>query len=529
MKELVALVLGFIAFCNAMAQDLSSVDSFVVRRIEIAGELIPKDVQNEVLPRYSNRRVTADELLALAQSLTEYLVSQGFVNSGVVLPDQKIEDGVVRLQIVPGRLERVSIVGNRNLPDGYVAARISASDSEAFNINRAVAGLQTLERDPLVKRLNAELRPGVERGFALLNIQVQEARAYGASAGVDNHISPNVGEFRTVIDAYHRSVFGMRDSLVVDFRHAEGYSGGDVAYRVPITSRDLTIGVSFSADSSRIVTEPFAQLDIRGKSRRYGASLSRPLIDSPTTQFSLEIGGQREQVESFLLGEPFSFSAANADGVSTIVMAQFAQEWVRRGRNRVVAVRSTFNFGLDVWDASIGGDADGEFIEWIGQGEWLQRISWRGGAVALRVLAHLANDRLPAFRKYPLGGAQSIRGYRENIFTRDNGVAASLEWTIPIVNASVRWLNFGESAKSGEPEGQFAIVPFVDYGRGWDFKDDVNAAVDLASAGLALRWRLARNSNMEIQYAKSLIEQVPLSANQVLQDDGIHFSVRLGF
>lgn len=520
-----ALTIGF----NVAAQDLSSLDSLPIRDIEVSGDLIPPDVLDSTLASYRNRQVTAGELLLLAQQLTQYLIEQGYVNSGVILPDQQVNDGVVRLRIVAGRLDRVNVDGNRNVPERYIAARVASVQTDAFNINRAVEGLQVLERDPLIKRLNAELKPSVERGLALLNINVEEARAYGASAGVDNHISPNVGQYRVFVDAYHRSVFGLRDSFAVDYRHAEGYSGGSAEYRVPLTARNTSIGVNFSADSSRIVTEPFAQLDIRGESRRYGVSIGRPFIDSPQTQFSLELGAQREQVESFLLGEPFSFSASDPDGVSTVVMAQFTQEWVRRGRDRVVALRSTLNVGLDAWDASVGGDADGEFIEWVGQGEWLQKTAWRNSAVAFRIQAHLANDELPAFRKYPLGGAQSVRGYRENVFTRDNGVAASLEWSVPIVSAPVRWLSFGEQAIGGQPEGQIALAPFVDYGRGWDYADEGAEAVDLVSAGLSLRWRLAQNSSMEIQYAKSLREQEPLSVERVLQDDGVHFSMRIGF
>jgi hemolysin activation/secretion protein len=517
----VALLLGF----AASSQELSSLPSLHVREIQVSGELIPKALLDEELPRYRNRDVSSEELLALARSLTEYLIAQGYVNSGVILPDQKIENGVVRLEVVAGRLDRIDIAGRKRIASRRIDTLLGDLDDGAFNINRTAERLQLLEREPLVRRISAELRPSVERGHALLDIDIEEHRAYGASVGVDNGVSPNVGGQQAFIDAYHRSVFGWQDAFTVNYRNAEGYSGGGAEYRLPIANR-IAVGVRYAADESRIVVEPFESLDIRGESRRYGIGFRAALIDNLVTQFAVELGAQKEQVRSFLLGEPFSFSSSDTEGRSTVVMAQFIQEWVRRGMARVFAVRSTFNVGLDTWDASIGGNADGEFLEWTAQGEWLEKIAWRDGAVGLRVQVHLANDELPAFRKYPLGGVNSVRGYRESLATRDNSATAALEWKTVIGHWPLRWLNLGGDSRF---DGQLSLAPFVDYGRGWNEFEDRGEPVELASAGAALRWLPANNTSMELHYATSLIDYESNAFERVLADDGVHFSIRVGF
>jgi hemolysin activation/secretion protein len=285
----------------------------------------------------------------------------------------------------------------------------------------------------------------------------------------------------------------------------------------------------FGIDESHIVTEPFEALDIRGESQRYGIVVRQTLLDNAVTQLTLELGGQKEEVQSFLLGEPFSFSSADTDGRSTLVMAQFAQEWVRRGASRVFAIRSTFNVGLDALGASVDGNADGEFIAWTAQGEWLEKLPWRNGTLGLRMQLHLANDDLPAFRKYPLGGVHSVRGYRESLVIRDNAATASLEWRTILARWPLRWMSFGPDSGGAGLDGQLSLSPFIDYGRGWNELDQGGAAVELASIGAALRWQPANNTSFELQYAKSVLHYDYAAGDSVLADDGIHFNLRVGF
>jgi hemolysin activation/secretion protein len=517
----VAVWLGVWASCVA-ADKLSTVPTLLVRDIQIDGDLIPRSVLDEVLPRYRNQMLSSDDLVKLAQQLTAYLVESGYVNSGVILPDQKIENGVVHLHIVAGRVGEVVVTGNRHLSDSYITSRIETGDAP-FNINSAVSKLQKLERDPRIKRLNAELKPSTERGSALLNIDIEEKRMWGASASVDNHISPNVGGVEALFDAYYLSLFGLGDSLTVGYRQAEGFKSGSGQYSVPLNRFDTRVTLLYDQNSSTIVNEPFALLDIEGFTRRYGIVIRQPLVNSLNTELSVELGVHREQVESFLLGEPFSFAVSDADGMSNVTLVQFSQELVHRSAQSVLALRSTFYVGVDALQASVGGDGDGVFIEWLGQGEWLRKLDWLNSMVGVKLQGHLTNDSLPAYRKYSLGGANSVRGYRENLIVRDEGVLASIEWTLPLAHFQVPWLG------DDPGDGQIALVPFADYGYGWDYFVNQNNPEALASVGVGVEWHIGRNSNIELQYGKALIDHIPDNSDKTLQDLGVHFSIRLGF
>lgn len=527
MRGLTSILIALIGLCGArptFAAELSSVATVHVREIKLEGDrLVDPRVFAEHVARLQDRDVSAEELLELAQQLTEHLIERGYVNSGVLLPDQKVDDGVIVLQVVAGKVGTVNVNGNRSLSDRYISSRIGALSDKPFNINDSVRRLQLLQRDPRIKKLDAELKPGVERGFALLNVEVEEQRPYGVSVGIDNHLSPNVGEYQATLDAYHLSVFGMGDALTLGYRYAEGFSGGSFGYALPVNAVGTTVSINAEYNESEIVSEPFAQLNIEGTSLNYGIALRQPLINTLRTEISLTVGVQKEHVESFLLGEPFSFSASDTDGEADVTMILFAQEWVHRDAKRVVAVRSTFNLGVTPAESSMTGEADGEFVEWLGQVEWLQKIDWLSSTLGLKLQLHLSNDTLPAFRKYALGGANSVRGYRENLITRDSGTLASLEWSVPVARWLVPWFS------DGQADGEVTLVPFVDYGRGWDYFETLSEPIDIASVGLGAQWRIGRNSGIDLRYAKSLISREILTQDKVLQDDGVHFSVRVGF
>ena len=54
-------------------------------------------------------------------------VERGYLNSGAVIPDQRVEDGVVRIQIIEGRLSEVEVTGDTHLSAGYVQDRLGRS------------------------------------------------------------------------------------------------------------------------------------------------------------------------------------------------------------------------------------------------------------------------------------------------------------------------------------------------------------------------------------------------------------------
>lgn len=50
----------------------------------------------------------------------------------------------------------------------------------------------------------------------------------------------------------------------------------------------------------------------------------------------------------------------------------------------------------------------------------------------LRASAQLSDDPLMSLEKLAIGGVDTVRGFRENTYVRDNGVALSVEMQLPV-------------------------------------------------------------------------------------------------
>ena len=178
-----------------------------VERIAISGNTAVRDEELAAIAApYEGRKIDSSELEALRRALTRHYVDKGYVNSGAIIPDQEVKDGVVRLEIVEGELTNIVVSGLGRLRDEYVLGRVELGAGPPLNVNELQGRLQILLQDPLIERLNARLGPGVRPGQRELELEVERARPWDFGLAVANNRSPSVG-------AIHGGVFGTARNL----------------------------------------------------------------------------------------------------------------------------------------------------------------------------------------------------------------------------------------------------------------------------------------------------------------------------
>jgi hemolysin activation/secretion protein len=480
-------------------------------RIEGNRAIATEELQRIAAP-YTGRPISSEELQALRQRLTRHYVERGFVNSGVVIPDQQVRDGIVTLRVMEGRLGEIRVEGLERLRPDYVRERLELGAGPPLNVRDLAERLLLLQQDPLVRRLDAQLGPGEQRGEGQLRVRVEEARPYSAAVILDNERPPSVGAERLRIEGEHRNLSGRGDALQASYGLTSGMDDLSLAWSLPLDARDTRLTLSYERTDSEVVEAPFDELDIESDTRSWGIALRRPVIKHPDREFALTLALENRRNNSYLEGRPFSFSAGANDGESEVTVLRFAQEWSQRGTDRVWALRSTFSKGLDALGATINPDSpDGRFLSWLGQARWARRLE--GGLQLLaRTDMQLSDGPLLDLEKIAVGGIHSVRGYRENQMVRDNAVVASLELRIPLGGAGGAW----------------QLAPFLDYGRAWNRGEQATPSPpDISSIGVGVRWDPGPAAHAELYWGKAL-RKVD-SEGDDLQDDGIHFSARWQF
>lgn len=178
----------------AGTRQLSQVPKLFVQRIEVRGVSAFSDAEIASITRpYVNREVSNTELQELRVALSRNYVEHQFVNSGVVLPDQRVNDGVVLYEAIEGSLTRVEIEGNHHLSQRYVEGRLRRHLGDPLKFTDIQYALQYLQKDPNVDRLDAQFAPGDGLGESVLRLVLEEPPRFRAGLGIDNYGSSNTG------------------------------------------------------------------------------------------------------------------------------------------------------------------------------------------------------------------------------------------------------------------------------------------------------------------------------------------------
>jgi hemolysin activation/secretion protein len=443
-------------------------------------------------------------------------INGGYVNSGAILPDQTITDGVVTFSIIEGEVTRIELEGNRWFRSSYLQKRFLLDAGPPLNINSMQQRLRLLLEDPRIRRLNAELKPGLKPGEAILNVRVEERPPYKLWLDFNNYQSASVGEGRGIVTLEHENLTGNGDILTARYGRSEGLNPLlDFRYSLPFTAYDTTLSLQYRKNTFAVIEEPFKDLDVESKSDIYTLALRQPVYRTLNSEFALELIGERLSHETSLLGERFTLSPGAHNGRSIVTALRAAQEFVHRTQNQVIAVRSRFSFGLKAIDATINhdGQPDSRFFAWLGQFQWVRRLGILDIQLIFRSDLQLSDDALMTLEQIPIGGRYSVRGYRENTLLRDGAFINSLEARVPLVRNS-RWADFLE------------LAPFVDFGRGWNRKQPTPDPKDISSVGIGLRWALTFFSPFPLRpqfelYWGHRLRKVEKPEN-TLQDHGLH-------
>jgi hemolysin activation/secretion protein len=503
-----------------------------VRDIMVTGSTVFSDEQiAEVTAPYKNRTLTTEDLERLRLALTLMYINKGYLTSGAIIPDQDVQAGVVAVHIIEGKLSRIDVVGNRWFRSAYIRDRIELGSQTPVLMEPLQEQLQILQQDRRIERINAELRPGDERGDSVLNVRVQDRQPFHASMEVNNYQTPLVGEIRGLGTLAHDNLTGNGDQLSLSYGQSSGaFPIVDASYALPFNRYGTTFSPYYRRYDFKLIEDPFGPLNLKTNTEIIGMSLRQPIYRTVTDEVALSIIGEHLYTQSFIFnGTPdeqtFNIFPGFQNGAATVSALRFAQEWIHRTVDTVLAVRSRFSVGLNVLGATINANPDtpdGQFFSWLGQVQGIQQFGEKffGMQLLERMDLQLTNSPLFPLEQVALGGRYTVRGYREVTALRDNIFLFSIESRFPLW----KWA-------SGEP--MFQLAPFIDVAHGWNLGENRPSPINpvptfvetLASVGVGLRWNILPKdrATFEVYWGQQL-NHVPKIGNAI-QDHGVHLGL----
>jgi hemolysin activation/secretion protein len=465
-------------------------------------------------------QVSQDDADKIVKAVNLLYQREGYISSLAKL--DRVGDAFV-ICVIEGRLdENIKIEGLQRLRRSYVADRLAKGIGVPLNAFQLEEQLKLLKADPLLSNLEASIRPFERSGKSNLTVKVIEAPAFSSSVSLNNYSPPSVGAERAMIELDYRNLTGIGDRVSVGYSRTltGGSESFDLGYQVPINSMNGTLQFRLAPSRTAITQKPFNELGLRGKQQVYEINYRQPIVRSLGREFALSLGLTRQTGQSFLferLPNPFGIGA-DEEGKTKTSVIRFGQDYTIRDIAGIWSLRSQFSFGTGLFGVTrnSGDIPDGLFFTWLGQVQRLQKLG-RDHLLLMQADIQLTPDPLLPSQQFVIGGGQSVRGYRQNARSGDNGVRFVVEDRIAL-----------QRSASGEPTLQ--LVPFVDLGATWNQPSNPNPQLEqrfLIGGGLGMIWNGAfgmRDLHLRLDYGQPFVTLD--DKGKGWQDQGLYFSLQ---
>lgn len=476
---------------------------FTASSVTVDGNTVYSEA--ELSPLYADKigkEVTLTEMINVADKVTAKYRNEGYILTRAVVPEQKLTDGNIRIQVVEGFISKVRLEGE------FADHRILRGYARNIEETRPITA-KTLERYLLLANdiPGMEVKGVLQRspdtpGAAELALKT-EKKIVSAGVTVDNRGSKYLGRMQISGAASLDNALGLSEQIGVNYATA---GGGELNYYGANASIGLTDeGTRIAITGSRTNTQPgfdLEPLDTRGKSDTLGLQLSHPLIR--TRDQNLQVFGRLDgrNTENRQLGVITSEDRIRSARIGANY--QVADSW-----DGINSINGLYSQGLNAFGAKRSGSAS--LSRSNGKSDYakvnldVQRIQSITPALNLVMAAsgQYAFDDLLASEQFGLGGPEFGRGYDASEIVGDHGIAGKMELQY----------NYPTGYEYMEVLQPYA---FYDVGK-VTLRTPLPAEQkerSLSSTGIGLRLKLNDNFSGNLEVAKPLTRDVSTERNK---------------
>jgi len=448
--------------------------SFDILEFEVVGNTVLGviAIEQAVTPFLGPGKLIADVEAARA-ALEKAYQGAGYLTVFVDVPEQRVDGGVVRLQVIEGRVDRLAVSGSRYYSQGVIREKVAElSEGNVPNFNQVQRELALVNRSE-GRRVQPVLKPGKFPGTVEVDLKVADQLPVSGSVEINNQHPADTEPLRLQASLRYENLFQREHTLgltAITAPQEPSQSKVFVAnYAVPLDNGHTVVGYGVSSNST---VASLGGTTVLGKGTTLGLRYAIPFFARDGSSHSLTLGADYKDLE-----ETVRFGDSDiATPLRYLPMqASYTGNWAERGS--LTQISTTFVFAarrildrkvdcpgnvgpVDQFACKRLG-ADGGFSTLRADVRHTEVFDW--GSATLRLAGQFATQPLAASsEQFSIGGFDTVRGYLEGEGQGDDGALASFELRSPNWGPSISsWLG-----SEGEPVlRDFALHAFVDAGR----------------------------------------------------------------
>lgn len=487
-----ALILHFAAQAQPAGKDSPAFDVFEYR-VEGNSVLSPLAIERAVYPHLGEKRHISDVEAARA-ALEKAYRDAGYSTVVVDVPVQKVDEGVVVLRVIEGKVERARVTGSRYYSRGRILEGTGAlAEGEVPFFPALQADLGQLNTSP-DRRVTPLLRPGSLPGATELELKVDDRLPLHGGLELNNRYSPNTTHTRLSANVRYDNLFQRQHSvglqLQVSPEQTDEVRVLFANYAMPLRESGGTLYGYFVASDSNVAA--IGGVTVLGKGQIAGLRAGWPLASRSGWSQSLTLGVDQKRFEDVVTqpGTP-GFQTPIHYLPFSLDYAAFRQDSRSSSRGSlglVFSFRGVGNDPSEFADKRFKAQPNFLLLRW---GAEHTHALGKSYSLTLRAEGQLADQPLISNEQFFAGGIASVRGYLEAEVIGDAGVRLSSELRGPSLARGGGWL--GEARPLVFLEGAYLHVQ--------DPLPEQQDSFNISSAGFGLRAKAGEGFDLWLNVA----------------------------
>ena len=272
-------------------------------------EILEQAKIDSVLQPYKGSDRQLGDIESARSELEKSYHTAGYPTVVVMLPEQTIEAGVVKLQVLEGRLVHITVTGNQHYDRLNIRGKLPSLQPGALIYEPTfVKELGTVNGNPDLK-VAPVLKPGTEPGTVDLELKVKDRLPVHGKLEADNRGPITTPHNRLIAEVQHTNLFGGDEILTVntvqtptDWGAVQNY-GASFVYPVKWPDHLLAVYGSHSQSNSVLAGSAISvgggsDVKIAGNATVAGFRYIFPIFSGGEYTHQLSVGVDYKQLES---------------------------------------------------------------------------------------------------------------------------------------------------------------------------------------------------------------------------------------
>ena len=496
-----ATALGLVVATHSTPRAQTDEPVFPVTAFVVEGAtLVPATELQDAANHHAGPAQRFADIEKAREAVQDAFVRRGYGAVQVVVPEQEVTGGEVRLRVIEARLGRIEISGHEFHSESNILASLpELREGISPNTVALSRSLALANRSP-AKQAVVSLGAGSQPGEIDARVVVRDEKPWRVTLGADDTGSRSTGSARAFATFRHANLFHRDHLFAAQYQTApdnpENVTIVGGLYRLPLYR--LGDSLLFLGSYSNVSAGSVAGFPISGRGSSFSGQYTRQLTPRASYEHSVSLrqgfGDYRSDLKtpdggdglrSDLSVRPLSLSydatwrtqKRQAEGGLTLVRN------IPGGRNGTQAD----------FDANrLGAERGYTILRFNGT---FNQVFANNASLTVRLGGQWTNDLLVPVEFFGIGGVDSVRGFYTRETGDDKGVHGGLEWSTPDLAPR---LNL---ARSG-----LRLSWFLDAGRVTrnDPLPGEIAGRTLASTGVGMRYSFDRSLQIRLDAAKVL-------------------------